>query len=60
MKEARTKVSESVEGEIETFQGGQVVQLFTLQSREKVEAGNDIMFRFYVLFLAGLQYYMVA
>ena len=60
MKETRTKPGESVEGEIETFQGGQVVQLFTLQSRKKVEAGIDIMLRFYISFLAGLQYYMVA
>ena len=49
MKETRTKPGESVAGEIETFQGGQVVQLFTLQSREKIEA-EDMMFRFCFIF----------
>ena len=42
LKEASTKPVESVEGEVETFQGGQVVQLLPLQSREKVVAKEVI------------------
>ena len=42
LKEASTKPVESVEGEIKTFQGGQVVQLLPLQAREKVVAEEMI------------------
>ena len=38
MKEAGTKVSEPVEGEIKTLQRYQVVELFTFQSGEKIVA----------------------
>ena len=38
LKEASTKVSEPVEGEIKTLQGYQVVELFTFQPREKIVA----------------------
>ena len=43
LKEASTKPGESIEGEIETFQGGQVLELVALQPREKVVA-EDMMF----------------
>ena len=43
MKEAGTKVSESVEGEIETSQLSQVVQLVTFQPREEVVAEHMML-----------------
>ena len=43
LKEASTKPGESVEGEIETFQGGQVLELFALQPREKVVAEDTVL-----------------
>ena len=47
MKEASTKPGEPVEGEIKALQGSQVVQLFTLQPREKVVA-EDMIFAIFV------------
>ena len=43
MKKASAEPGEPVEGEIKALQGSQVVQLFTLQPREKVVA-EDMMF----------------
>ena len=43
LKEASTKPGKSVEGEIETFQGGQVLELFALQPREKVVAEDTVL-----------------
>ena len=34
---------ESDEGEVETFQGGQVLELFALQPREKVVAEDTVL-----------------
>ena len=44
LKEASTKVSESVEREIKTSQRSQVVQLVTLQPREEVVAEDMLKF----------------
>ena len=46
MKEASTKPGESVEGEVKSFQGGQVLQLVPLKPRQKVVA-EDMQLRFY-------------
>ena len=47
MKETSAEPGEPVEGEIEALQSSQVVQLFTLQPREKVVA-EDMIFAIFV------------